>query len=225
MSENFECAWESAGEVPLVTIDFPGGERLKRTLGGNVATWLCTPEGGAFELVAGIVEPDAYLLRLARARAFHTGLDEAPDARAAVAERNGRLYAELATNLSSYTFGAPAAQPRLAVSKMMVEGPIKLALADELRLTLSEEEIRFWEGTRELVPRPPEALQVDTLRNRAARDAPAALLLSQNPLAPPAQLTRRVYREILHLDLDDPYLGLAPLALGGEVGRESAPGG
>ena len=42
---------------------------------------------------------------------------------------------------------------------------------------------------------------------------------SGSPLARPAEIQGLVYRELLHVDLDDPYLGLAPDVLGGELGR------
>lgn len=43
--------------------------------------------------------------------------------------------------------------------------------------------------------------------------------LASRVLQPPSALTLDVYRELLHVDLADPYLGLAPDVLGGEGGR------
>ncbi len=62
-------------------------------------------------------------------------------------------------------------------------------------------------------------LEEDTEFNRRERYPRAHRLLARTGLVRPAELTKVVYREILEVDLDDPYLGLAPYLLGGEGGR------
>ena len=61
----------------------------------------------------------------------------------------------------------------------------------------------------------------DTLYNIRERYPRAHRLMAANPLVPPARLSTRAYLEILHVDLEDPYLGLAPNVLGGEPGRKA----
>jgi hypothetical protein len=54
-------------------------------------------------------------------------------------------------------------------------------------------------------------LEEDTRRNETTRRLQIhEMLASATPIGP-AELTRRVYREVLHADLDDPYLGLSDL--------------
>jgi hypothetical protein len=65
----------------------------------------------------------------------------------------------------------------------------------------------------------PSPLEIDDMIARARGYRAAHEFLAERALATPADLTREVYRELLHVDLDDPYLGLAPDVLGGEVGR------
>jgi hypothetical protein len=65
-----------------------------------------------------------------------------------------------------------------------------------------------------------EALAEDTDYNRRERYPKAHAMLAERGLVRPEQIARDVYREILDVDLDDPYLGLAPYVAGGEGGRE-----
>jgi len=79
-------------------------------------------------------------------------------------------------------------------------------------------------GSRQPAPTASTAGDMDTLAadsafNDAYRLPQVHALFLEHARPTPSTLTRRVYREILHVDLDDPYLGLAPRALGGEIGR------
>lgn len=57
-------------------------------------------------------------------------------------------------------------------------------------------------------------------RNVRTRLLPAALgILAQNPLCAPEMLTVPLFKDVLHVDLEDPFLGLAPDVLGGRLGR------
>jgi hypothetical protein len=69
------------------------------------------------------------------------------------------------------------------------------------------------------VEQPVKSLLEDTRYNRAIRYPKAHDLLARAPLSKPSELTKTAYKEILDVDLDDPYLGLAPYVLGGEGGR------
>jgi hypothetical protein len=62
-------------------------------------------------------------------------------------------------------------------------------------------------------------LDAETEQNRRLRMPKVRTLLAECPDALPQEITRRVFAEILDVDLDDPYLGLAPHVVGGEPGR------
>jgi hypothetical protein len=47
-----------------------------------------------------------------------------------------------------------------------------------------------------------------------------AILGAAGPV-PPAEVVGRIFREVLHCDLDDPLLGLGPVLEGEEVLREA----
>src|ERR1041384_1523327 len=67
LSGSFECAWESVRPVPHVFIDFGDGHTLERTIRGNVATYVCTPEGETIDLVPGLMDASEYTARLGQA--------------------------------------------------------------------------------------------------------------------------------------------------------------
>jgi hypothetical protein len=204
LSDSFECAWESVRPVPRLSIDFGDGRRLERTLRGNIATYLCTSAGETFDLVPGLVSAPEYVQRLREgmvlferlasaapaAGALHPGSAMIHDWHQRLADTDGLLVrAETADIAPSFR----------NVSKSRVERPLELALVPPL-LPLTE-------------------LSLDTLDARRRGYREAHTFLARSGPRTPADLTRGVYRELLHVDLDDPYLGLAADVLGGEVGR------
>jgi hypothetical protein len=64
INANYEPAWESVRAAPMVTIDFGNGHVVKRTLQGNVATYVCGPDGTVFDVLPGIYAPDIYRKQL-----------------------------------------------------------------------------------------------------------------------------------------------------------------
>jgi hypothetical protein len=207
LNERFECAWETVRPVPKVTIDFGDGRVLERTLMGNVATYVTRADGGVLDVVAGIVAPEEYERRLARAERLHAVARARPDEAAeVVATWHGAD--ELWSGAVPLAV-LEAEQMRADLSKFRVEQGVK-----ELLRPLHVERMRA-EALRES----PAVLAEDTAYNVRVRDPKVRAILAERPLATPAELTARIYREVLDVDLGDPYLGLAPYVLGGEEGR------
>ncbi len=175
LSEHFECAWQSLRPVPRVTIDFGGGHVLRRTLNGNVATWLCTPEGWALDVVPGLTDVAGFRRRAEEALALHRRLRQADDPVALLRAHHAAHAVALAA-LPDTDPGTPHGDP----------------------------------------------LAVEARTNARERDPLARALLARAALATPEQLTAELFRDVLGVDLADPYLGLAPYVLGGEGGRSSA---
>lgn len=90
------------------------------------------------------------------------------------------------------------------MSKMKVQLPIKRALAG-----LSNDPLKA-------------SLTADSAYNQGERMPAVHRLLAERPLAAPSELRTPLFRDILGVDIDDPYLGLAPYVLGGEGGRHEA---
>jgi hypothetical protein len=64
INATFEPAWESVRPAPLVTIDFGNGHVVKRTLQGNIATYVCGSDGTVYDVLPGIYAPDVYRKQL-----------------------------------------------------------------------------------------------------------------------------------------------------------------
>ena len=222
MTQGFECAWESVRPVPRATIDFGNGRVLERTLHGNVATYFCTSRGEVYDLLPGLAEPEEFArrldqaVRLARALSQETwsvpepgrarpafpgsviALDDAGTRRSSLVSAWHRALAATRGAVEPLA-GDPVPVPDF--SKMRVERRVELSFSPSL------------------AAHDAETLRLDTLHNRRERYPLASELLLAHPFARPADVTREVYRKLLGVDLDDPFLGLAPDVLGGEVGR------
>lgn len=236
VQENYAAAWESMRPVPRMTIDFGEGRRLERTMRGNVATWLCAPDGRVIDVVPGLCEPKAFLERLtaavelarvytvdrsqfeARYQLLHRAatlvpsvalgvdavkLELEPVATTIGGEERG-LDLDLGKSLveSPRTDGTPRAEsspraPRMDLSKIAIEAPVRVDRV--ARQTLSSDG---------------GLLALDSAANRLRRDPLARALLLERAWTP-RELERRLFRDVLHVDLDDPWLGLADGPFGG----------
>jgi hypothetical protein len=216
---NFVAAWESVRPVPTVEIDFGNGRKLKRTVNGNIATYICDPTGRVLDVIPGLNTPEAYLeslryaLNLYRASLasfektvldYHAANLETPtvyewvrnDRAKAAIERLMRMSLDKRQELvDPRAMGGPRIAPRpLAaadIAKQEIEIPVK-KLTDEERAVLV----------------------ADTDTNRKERMPVIHKILSEKVVRP-AEITRRIYKEALHCDLEDPYLGLISGAFGG----------
>jgi hypothetical protein len=218
VSSHFVAAWESVRPVPTVEIDFGNGRKLKRTVNGNTATYICDPTGRVVDVIPGLNTPEAYLqdlryaLNLYRASLaafdktvieYHQENRTTPtvyewvrnDMAKSFNERLLRMSldkrAEMAGRKGLGTRIVPGPYSGTDVGKMAIEGPVK-------RLTSQEAAI----------------LAADTELNRKERKPVIHRILSEK-IVKPSDITKRIYKEALHCDLDDPYLGLISTAFNG----------
>jgi len=217
--EQFVAAWESVRPVPLVEIDFGNGRKIKRTVNGNIATYICAPDGRVVDVIPGLNSPEAYLQDLKYALNLY---------RASLAAFDKTILEYHKDNLTKPTVYEYV---RNDYSKAMIERLMKMSI--DKRQEIVE---RKGMGVR-IVPAPYEraALQdlaktevegavrtpeeiallaADTEINRKERKPILHQILSEK-ICRPAELTRRVYKDALHCDLDDPYLGLVSSAFNG----------
>jgi hypothetical protein len=66
MNREFECVWESVRPVPTVSISFGDGNVVKRTLHGNIATWVTDSTGRVIDVLPGIFIGDVYVVELTK---------------------------------------------------------------------------------------------------------------------------------------------------------------
>ena len=229
LDERFACSWESVHPVVRCEIDFGDGRKLSRTLNGNVATYLCTSEGEVFDIVPGVGTREAFLARLRLALRFHEELaalapgtrrDSARRYHETMKDKEGSSPAEIART-------AEAVRRAPDLSKRLVEQRIKDSMKGAAELLLARAELskpskleRREDVSKRVVERPvKDTLHEDTEFNHEERAPRLHALLARRAFETPGELTKTVYRDVLEVDLDDPYLGLAPYVLGGDVGR------
>jgi hypothetical protein len=98
---------------------------------------------------------------------------------------------------------AAADARRVPVTKRKIERPVELILAavapEPPAVLQSPEEVARWKELAE-----------DTRLNEGARRRQVHEILAAAAPVTPEQVSRRFYKEVLHADLDDPYLGLGP---------------
>lgn len=194
LNRNFECAWESVRTVPTITLDLGNGKVIRRTLHGNIATYVCNSDGAVIDILPGLYTPAAYtaaLLTISRRciafPARHTQLERE------LAAYHGDERARLVSQKAGAVHEAASAQAEALPSSVKGAGLAPL-------------------------------LGHDTQVNETSRRLLIHEHLATAGLVSPQALTHWVYREVLHADLDDPYLGLRPLLssrypFSGEDGR------
>lgn len=202
-------------EVPHVEIDFGDGRVLERTLSGNVATYFTLADGRVFDLLPGLVGVEEFERRLVHAKRFHFQLSRLSEARQAELVRRYHGADAGWPDDGAARMAAELEKYRVAdLAKFRVEDPVKDALKTLHATRLGAERLEPLTALDE------QFLAEDTEYNRQVRYPKTRALLAALPLAPPASWTPIVYRDLLDIDLADPYLGLAPYVLGGEPGRK-----
>jgi hypothetical protein len=226
ITSTFEPVWESVRAVPLVRIDFGNGKVLTRTLNGNIATSVCTADGQVLDILPGIYTKTAYIDQLSQFRLLARYVDQQGKDQRAVRLREYHK-AEAAALKKNEPPARLAKMMAVAVSKAKIENPLKIVLiagkdyakfkagsvvagidgplvvpgpAQEKPALESPEDVASW-----------KVLEEDTRLNETLRRRQVHEMLAADGLVPPTQVTKRLYKDVLHADLDDPYLGLGPV--------------
>lgn len=201
INSSFESAWESVRPVPIVRIDFGDGNVITRTLHGNIATYVCSSDGMVLDVLPGIYTPAAYRNALNQLRILARNVRQKPDdARLAYLRGYHQRQAEaLRTGRDAQTLATEAAA--VPVGKRVIERPVETLLktkgvADSVVLH-APEDLAQW-----------QALVEDTRLNEKTRRQLIHERLQSTGLVRPDAISRWLYKEVLHADLDDPYLGL-----------------
>jgi len=222
LNEQFECAWNSVRSVPQVTVDFGNGKILNRTILGNIATWFCYADGTAFDVLPGLVDATEYIRRASQAVSLHSSTVHSKQRWSAVttylakpmprrrASAGRSPHADFSKSVVEDNLRRPFerfpthhAQPNAGAAP--APDPSKSMVEDNLRRPLT-------------FVRKPSPLDDDTRYNRTVRYAQARQLLTTQPQAPtPAALRNRMFAEVLHVPLDDPFLGLAVVLPGAQT--------
>ncbi len=206
INANFEAVWESVRPVPLVHIDFGNGTKLTRTLHGNIATYCCAADGQVLDIIAGVYDPEGYKARLEQLRLLANYVDQE-----GVAKRTERLRAYHRGQVEAMQKDQPVPQ-LINVAMMMkarIEGGVKAVLVPG-----GKAQPKKGEGqTKTEVVKGDDAatfkyLLDDTKANETVRRRQVSEMLASSDAVQRGQIVKKVYKDILLADLDDPYLGL-----------------
>jgi hypothetical protein len=102
INATFEPAWESVRPVPTVTIDFGNGHVVKRTLQGNIATYVCGSDGTVYDVLPGIYAPDAYRKQLEALKVLADSVRPKAAPKPATEAARQRAARDLADRLRDY---------------------------------------------------------------------------------------------------------------------------
>lgn len=217
--EQFVAAWEAVRPVPIVEIDFGNGRKIKRTVNGNIATYICSPDGRVIDVIPGLNTPEAFLEDLRHALNLW---------RASLAIFDKTVLEYHQANLTTPTVYEWV---RNDVSKSRIERLMRMSLDKRQEMVDAGGKVHIVPGpfaapaadakkrelelpVRRLASEDAAILAADTETNRKERKPLIHRILSEKVVRP-EEITKRVYKEVLHCDLDDPYLGLISSAFGG----------
>lgn len=183
INANFEPVWHEARTVPLVTIDFGNGNIVNRTMQGNVATYICFADGRVMDVLPGLYDADSFKRALEQVQQDWTKLNARPSSERASAVRayhNSSLH-----KLPVLEIGLPVAA--------MISGKLRAAEGS------NRKNISAW-----------TELYQDSIANEVVWRRTAHEILSDMAPPLPHVINKRIYKDVLHTDLDDPYLGMGP---------------
>ncbi len=212
INNRFEPVWVSLRPVPLITIDFGNGKIVRRTLHGNVATYACTSDGKVLDILPGIYEPTTYVHRLEQLNLLYkmvgNGIDKVQDLGMLSVYHRRQLESlektsrpsELSEMKMASITGAEAGTRILMQPARRIRSRAAYANNEKVPTKLKEGDLANW-----------EALAKDTEQNETIRRKAIHEYLLERFDAKPDDVAKWIYREVLHADLDDPYMGLGDL--------------
>lgn len=219
INQTFEPVWESVRAVPIVRVDFGNGRVITRTLHGNIATYVCDSGGRVLDVLPGIYEPRAYVDRLTQLQLLSRYVN-APG----IGGREALLTSYHQRQAGYLTQGdAPArliAAESADFSKIQVERSTKILLMPPAR---AREQLTLAANLdRQAIPRSAadelaewSNLTADTRLNETVRRRQIHEFLAGSGPVRPNDIKKWLYKDVLHADLDDPYLGLQPILSSG----------
>jgi hypothetical protein len=215
INATFEPAWETVRPVPIVTIDFGNGKIIKRTLHGNIATYVCTADGNVLDVLPGIYQPDVYQRRLQDLQSLFLYVHDAkyysggwklasPSANRAK-EFHVRQAEALKANQPQPVWAlvpVDGSKLRIETVKLLAAGKVPNSARHMQPVSVpatgaKAEEIAGW-----------KELADDTQINETVRRLQIHSKLADAGMVTPDAIVKWLYKDVLHADLDDPYLGL-----------------
>lgn len=211
----FEPVWQSVREVPILRLDFGNGNVITRTLHGNIATYVCTADGQVVDVLPGIYTPETYMLELGQMNNLVKYIDQEGQVKRndllkdyhvkAVAARKQNKLPPLPFNVGDLTKSALERSSKFVL--MFPTGrPRDENNTPGTPEVNSKDDLANW-----------KVLAEDTQVNETVRRLMVSEHLVRAGATTPTAMTKWLYKDVLHADLDDPYLGLGKMLFDGYV--------
>lgn len=243
------ASWEMVRQVPKVKIDFGDGRVLERTLKGNTVLYLCKPDGSVIDAYPGVYTPDDFLQELQQGLEVLKSASPADlvtwhkSRIGQIATNEFRRMTVSKTmvetpllNALGLRGGTISNETPLSdnggikwdeTPESMRQAFQKLAqrMEDFSNQPMSAEKARREVmGAQGAALSPEEAgrqaVILDSRANmRFARPAVHLLLATYDKQSTPSMLREPFFKDLLHIDIDDPYLGLAHTLVPGTPGE------
>lgn len=207
----FEPVWVSVRDVPVVTIDFGKGRTITRTLNGNVATYALAADGTVLDILPGIYQPEEYTKQLNQMALLNRYVHD--DMTGALLEKRLIEYhAKQAEQIKAGKEpGVIVMNSMAAVSKVRIENPLKLVISGKdatIPVKHTDRSIQSRDPSAAATLRSWQELTDDTVINETMHRKVIHERLAELKRAKTVDITKWLYKTVLHADLDDPYLGL-----------------
>ncbi len=210
INENFEPVWQSVREVPIVNIDFGNGNTVKRTINGNVATFVCKSNGEVLDVLPGLYSPDSFESRLEQLSLLNKYIEQFPTKNEGdlLAGYHHMQYQRLLAGKTTTEFAMKnkADGNSLIVFTDRTSSELKrwqepISSKESYRTLPFSDKLEDWSQLNDDV-RYNETVMRKQIHNRLEQ------MQKVKEPATVAGLSKWIYREVLHTDIDDPYLGL-----------------
>jgi hypothetical protein len=216
--------WESVGSVPKVTIEIGNGHKLERTLGGNIVTYLLSTDGDVYDAYPGVYTPADYINEIQTTLNF--------------LKQTNHPSKIISWHRDQFSDVVSYEQQRITFSKALVESPLLKALkigpitdrtAKNNFHDISKDPATVEELSAALLmyqSRNPHEIgrlgvEADSQNNvKLMRPAVHSLYSNLESLPKLAAFRDTIYKELLHIPLNDPYLGLADAIVPGSPAEE-----
>jgi len=188
---------------------------------------VCASDGTVFDILPGIYTPAVFVHRLNQFRLLANYVDLMGKQK-----REERLEAYHIRQAQALAKREPPLQfvDAGAVTKRSIERGVKAIL-------LSGEEAAKWNPPADRSVETTERVNVeprvdlaswkllleDTRQNETIRRRQVHEMLAATGLVKPNGVVKRLYKEVLHADIDDPYLGLGPMLFAGYPFKDGEP--
>jgi hypothetical protein len=214
-------AWQTVRDVPKLTVDFGNGKKITRTLAGNTAMLLCTADGKVLDAFPGVYTPADFLKELKAAiaatkepnatLAWHLReASAAPVPRRALAFTGAKAVVEapllMALNMKE--------TPQPYSSELTADGAKGMfdryarMLVDLSKSPMKRQDVLARMGLNPNAS-PEEIVARDSQNNvRAVRPAVHLWMATLDHLPTPEEGKQVMFKQLLHIPIDDPYLGL-----------------